>query len=111
MGVEAYLCHAGLALLGADDDHAVGRTATIDGRRGGVFQYLNVVNVVGREVVDVVNRHSVDHVEWVVGTVERRSTTHTDGRCRSGLAVGLADLRSEERRVGKECRSRWSPYH
>src|SRR2546421_80347 len=23
----------------------------------------------------------------------------------------LTDLRSEERRVGKECRSRWSPYH
>ena len=23
----------------------------------------------------------------------------------------LALLRSEERRVGKECRSRWSPYH
>ena len=23
----------------------------------------------------------------------------------------LADWRSEERRVGKECRSRWSPYH
>ena len=22
-----------------------------------------------------------------------------------------ADPRSEERRVGKECRSRWSPYH
>ena len=22
-----------------------------------------------------------------------------------------ADDRSEERRVGKECRSRWSPYH
>ena len=24
---------------------------------------------------------------------------------------GLCALRSEERRVGKECRSRWSPYH
>src|SRR2546422_4087646 len=24
---------------------------------------------------------------------------------------GLARVRSEERRVGKECRSRWSPYH
>ena len=24
---------------------------------------------------------------------------------------GLAARRSEERRVGKECRSRWSPYH
>ena len=23
----------------------------------------------------------------------------------------LAAVRSEERRVGKECRSRWSPYH
>src|SRR5256884_9921565 len=27
-----------------------------------------------------------------------------------GLAV-VFDDRSEERRVGKECRSRWSPYH
>src|SRR5258708_39958077 len=27
----------------------------------------------------------------------------------SGLAA--LDMRSEERRVGKECRSRWSPYH
>ena len=26
-----------------------------------------------------------------------------------GAGEGL--LRSEERRVGKECRSRWSPYH
>ena len=24
---------------------------------------------------------------------------------------GAASSRSEERRVGKECRSRWSPYH
>ena len=28
------------------------------------------------------------------------------------VAFALAKLcRSEERRVGKECRSRWSPYH
>ena len=26
-------------------------------------------------------------------------------------AVNFSDDRSEERRVGKECRSRWSPYH
>ena len=25
--------------------------------------------------------------------------------------TSLKDFRSEERRVGKECRSRWSPYH
>src|SRR2546426_11071991 len=41
----------------------------------------------------------------------------TIGEANSGLTEGmaakiLADLgRSEERRVGKECRSRWSPYH
>ena len=29
--------------------------------------------------------------------------------CPSVHMVGV--LRSEERRVGKECRSRWSPYH
>ena len=27
------------------------------------------------------------------------------------VAIGYFVLRSEERRVGKECRSRWSPYH
>ena len=27
------------------------------------------------------------------------------------LAERLHNMRSEERRVGKECRSRWSPYH
>src|ERR1017187_8025962 len=32
-----------------------------------------------------------------------------------GVSMGLGEreflFRSEERRVGKECRSRWSPYH
>src|SRR3712207_1446221 len=27
------------------------------------------------------------------------------------LAAAALEMRSEERRVGKECRSRWSPYH
>ena len=27
------------------------------------------------------------------------------------MELGLSQDRSEERRVGKECRSRWSPYH
>src|SRR5258708_39282783 len=36
------------------------------------------------------------------------------GRRERHIAVLVADdvpARSEERRVGKECRSRWSPYH
>ena len=31
-------------------------------------------------------------------------------RCGAEVAIHYAH-RSEERRVGKECRSRWSPYH
>src|SRR5690349_24702313 len=30
---------------------------------------------------------------------------------RQHVETALALVRSEERRVGKECRSRWSPYH
>ena len=33
----------------------------------------------------------------------------TDDGC--GIAPDELPTRSEERRVGKECRSRWSPYH
>jgi len=29
----------------------------------------------------------------------------------SSATVDGSNVRSEERRVGKECRSRWSPYH
>ena len=30
---------------------------------------------------------------------------------KSATDTGNSEGRSEERRVGKECRSRWSPYH
>src|SRR3712207_7393298 len=35
------------------------------------------------------------------------------GRClhQGALSESSAVVRSEERRVGEECRSRWSPYH
>ena len=32
-------------------------------------------------------------------------------RSNKQIYVQFIDDRSEERRVGKECRSRWSPYH
>ena len=33
------------------------------------------------------------------------------GLAETGAGLGSVIIRSEERRVGKECRSRWSPYH
>src|SRR5256886_12369614 len=46
------------------------------------------------------------------GGVEQAKELHRDQRSIPFLDALLQDLRrSEERRVGKECRSRWSPYH
>src|SRR5256885_787610 len=46
--------------------------------------------------------------------LRRSASLHYQGQSfelRVPLAAGPLDARSEERRVGKECRSRWSPYH
>ena len=39
-------------------------------------------------------------------TDREKALLHVEEMIREGAAI-----RSEERRVGKECRSRWSPYH
>src|SRR5260370_41094533 len=44
-----------------------------------------------------------DGPEWVAGV--------GNADVASGRDATDETLRSEERRVGKECRSRWSPYH
>ena len=36
---------------------------------------------------------------------------HLADLLKAAFWLSSLDLRSEERRVGKECRSRWSPYH
>ena len=38
-------------------------------------------------------------------------TTQEDSQHNADIVVVPNEERSEERRVGKECRSRWSPYH
>src|SRR3712207_7570591 len=63
---------------------------------------------------------------WESKTMNRRSRTspktggfydellrqmEQDASSSSELFWRLVHARSEERRVGKECRSRWSPYH
>ena len=47
---------------------------------------------------------------WVRQDTTKRSWTDSDA-FRMTLAPAILIGRSEERRVGKECRSRWSPYH
>ena len=45
----------------------------------------------------------IGDVVWTIALQGAAGTT--------GTALINAVARSEERRVGKECRSRWSPYH
>src|SRR3989475_8712175 len=54
----------------------------------------------------------LDQVVGQLGmNVERLVTGQGPGRGGPDHSVALVRRRSEERRVGKECRSRWSPYH
>lgn len=94
MGIETDLGHAGLTLLRADDDDTVGGPATIDGGTGGIFQNLDVVDVAGSQIVNVVYGHTVDHVERIVGTIQGGGAAYTNRRCRTWLSVGLTDLQS-----------------
>src|ERR1041385_2124420 len=74
---------------------------------------ITIVNDSGREIRHVY-LSAPDQNNWgsdqLVGSVISPgggSFTISDVSC-SGSTI---KVRSEERRVGKECRSRWSPYH
>ena len=50
----------------------------------------------------------------ILGVVIRRAPSRIGAQAAlwdEALAAFGPDIRSEERRVGQECRSRWSPYH
>ena len=53
-----------------------------------------------------------EHRDMRVGQILRELGFVTEEQVLDALASRLQlRIRSEERRVGKECRSRWSPYH
>src|SRR3990167_10166768 len=68
------------------------------------------------------DNNSVDNSNNSITTNDNDTKTVTIGQCsvrfddiktwldQNGNSQG-SENRSEERRVGKECRSRWSPYH
>src|SRR3712207_8959167 len=47
----------------------------------------------------------------VKAAASKRSGGAREPACVAARLTAAAESRSEERRVGKECRSRWSPYH
>src|SRR5256885_15167455 len=69
------------------------------GQRAACFSNLRQVALSARLYMDDHNGSLFHHHEgWVLEYGSQVDTLPSD-------------IRSEERRVGKECRSRWSPYH
>src|SRR5256885_12244786 len=57
--------------------------------------------------VSIQQRQAIDSLATKVADLRRSSSSGPD----RSAQLSLLEPRSEERRVGKECRSRWSPYH
>ena len=62
-------------------------------------QFSQVLDLIEKNYVQEVNRTDLIHgaIQGMLNSIDPHST--------------YIRSRSEERRVGKECRSRWSPYH
>ena len=68
---------------------------TIGGAKNAALGII-VAAIMADEPVKIENLPDVDDVRVLLDAIE---------------SIGAIVERSEERRVGKECRSRWSPYH
>src|SRR5258707_11803122 len=64
----------------------------------------------GCTVVVVDDDPAMMMINAMTATIERK-TVRPERDLVDAIAAGVGCVRSEERRVGKECRSRWSPYH
>ena len=103
-----------------------GRPDTIDEEKLDVLQYFGVDRIsinpqsMKEETLKIIGRgHSPEDIRRAFKIAGQRTfkVINTDliaglpGETRADFLKTLESSRSEERRVGKECRSRWSPYH
>ena len=69
------------------------------------------------EIERYASNHDMNVDKWITdvtvdkGREDERNLARVLDRMQKGDSLIFSDIRSEERRVGKECRSRWSPYH
>src|SRR5256885_16307535 len=67
--------------------------------------------VLPRTLLCVAIALAVAAVLWYVLIKDYEDTLEQERNTEVTLRQDFSQKRSEERRVGKECRSRWSPYH
>ena len=74
------------------------------------------INLIFQKLRGILEKHNLKKMEIKVGDDfnsefhEAITSTPSEKKLK-GKVVDIIEDRSEERRVGKECRSRWSPYH
>ena len=85
---------------------------------GGAISPIDGIGPEQLHIPELIERIKHDNAEELIiatnASVEGESTALFLQRYlqKAGLTITISRLcRSEERRVGKECRSRWSPYH
>ena len=78
-----------------------------------IVDLANFLNSMGADVrgagTDVIKIHGVEKLHGCTYSIIPDQIEAGTYMVAAGATKG--DVRSEERRVGKECRSRWSPYH
>src|SRR2546422_970498 len=77
----------------------------VAGHRAGVGPVRSTVETCARLGIDVLTLYAFSVENW------KRPRAEIETLWRLLRFYLGKELRSEERRVGKECRSRWSPYH
>ena len=78
------------------------------------MRYLTIALTKGRlayQTLELLEKVGITCDEMKNKDTRKLIFTDEEHKLRFFLAKGPDVPRSEERRVGKECRSRWSPYH
>src|SRR5256885_17262879 len=77
------------------------------------LEQTGIAGKVGDALNDIIELQERMASEFARVSITVGKEGKTNQRVAAGHLVGgwLASVRSEERRVGEECRSRWSPYH
>src|SRR3712207_7271575 len=82
---------------------------------GVVAEPLNLPRLPGYQTGGAIHVIVNNQIGFTTGARDARSTLYASDLAKGFeipiVHVNADDPRSEERRVGKECRSRWSPYH
>src|SRR5256885_13378203 len=82
---------------------------------GGFEVHLDVFEGPFDLLLGLISKHKLDITEVALSQVTDEFISYirarTEGWDLDQASYFLVVARSEERRVGKECRSRWSPYH